>query len=265
MEQKINFIDIPDMHVILDTIKEKCPHKGIVKYSDEYVLENIFYVLKHVSTWRSLQLLHTNEKKNHYSTILKRFHKWVKNDVFVESKILKNNLFNKFDEHSELLLFIDSTSIVNRYGIDCLGIGENRKKYVSKITLVCDKEKNVYDVQMHEGNVHDLHAIEPFVETITKQIKYKSIDIAGDKAYKLNKIMLDKIKEKNVTMRVANRKNQKIKTSEETKKILKGRYIIEHKNSDIKAFDRVQTRKDKYARNYLSFVYLALCIKFVYS
>ena len=64
-----------------------------------------------------------------------------------------------------------------------IGIGENRKKFVTKFTIACDRNKNVYDVQVNSGNVHDVHTVMPFIDNMTENAKFKSIDVVADKGF----------------------------------------------------------------------------------
>ena len=54
------------------------------------------------------------------------------------------------------------------------------------------------------------------------------------------------------------KKNQKTKNSKKEKELLSKRRKVEHFFINLKKNDRVNVRKDKKIRNYMSFVYIAL-------
>ena len=56
-------------------IKELSPNKRVPKYAVDYYLENMIYVLKDVTTWKSLKILDKGNKNKpfHYKTISDKF------------------------------------------------------------------------------------------------------------------------------------------------------------------------------------------------
>lgn len=59
-----------------------------------------------------------------------------------------------------------------------------------------------------------------------------------------------------------NRKNQKQKTSNKNKKLLKNRYVIENVFAKIKTFYRLVVRLDKLECTFRGFLFLASILKF---
>ena len=61
------------------------------KYSDEYYLQMIMYLLNDINHWSFLQNLkvYQSKFKNHYKTIYNKFRKWTELNVF-------KNAFEKF-------------------------------------------------------------------------------------------------------------------------------------------------------------------------
>lgn len=47
-----------------------------------------------------------------------------------------------------ITLFIDSSNIYNKKGIESIGYGANSKKRGSKISVICDKNENVYSLTL---------------------------------------------------------------------------------------------------------------------
>jgi len=265
-ENSMEFMSIELKDLILETIKEVVPKsQRPYTFSDEYILENVCDLLKNLTKWRAIQRTQKNEKVNHYSTIFKRYRKWVDYDVFkiAYNKLLNKYIFPEINTKKTLELFIDGTLVNNKHGIDFIGHGENAKKNNTKITVICDfNKKNVYSVDFFKGNTSDVNTVEPLVESLIDKINTRKINLVGDKGYILGNEKNDKLKKINVNMHVPKRKNQKGKTGAITKKHLRKRYIVEHCIQQVKTFDRIYTRKDSKLCNYKGFFYLALILKF---
>jgi hypothetical protein len=60
-------------------------------------------------------------------------------------RIYKSKQF-KFSKNLEL--FIDSTGIYNKRGIENIGYGHNPKKQVSRLSLICDINKNIHSITL---------------------------------------------------------------------------------------------------------------------
>lgn len=99
---------------------------------------------------------------------------------------------------------------------------------------------------------------------LSNNVKYKKLYLVGDKDYCLNitdkKIMLNT--NNNIELVYPNKRNQKIKTSQKYKCLLKERYIVEYVFSKIKNFIRLCMRRDKLDCTYTGFLYLALIMMF---
>ena len=251
--------------IVLKIVKEQCPALRKTLYSDEYIYDNIYNMLKHFTTWRTFRVVYDKKPFNHYSTIFKRFTKWREKGVFklAYQKIFKDYVLDKIDDDEELLLYIDSMSNTNLGGIDCKGKGENKKKNQTKITVVCDSKKNVYcPVLISSASEHDANTVIPIIEELRTLLKNK-IELVGDKGFLLGQNKLHILEtEKNTKMCVPKRKNQKEKTNEIEKQKLKGRYVVENVLKESKSYNRIQNRQEKKVVNYACFLYLALSLKF---
>jgi transposase len=91
---------------------------------------------------------------------------------------------------------------------------------------------------------------------------YRRINLCGDKGYAMKKIDRDALLENKIKMVVPARKNQKKRTTNWEKKILKKRYNIEHVFQSLKRYNRISVRRDRTINSYTSFIYLALFINF---
>lgn len=125
------------------------------KYSHEYILDNLLHILKDVTCWRSLSIFLVKEgkSKNHWSTIIKRHHLFAKLQTFKKAykEILINYHSKMKNPLDSLKLYIDGSLITNIGGIDMIGRGENKKKNNTKMTVLCDDNKNVYDINLYSG------------------------------------------------------------------------------------------------------------------
>lgn len=248
--------------IILEVLNEYYPKKYNSKYSYIYYIEYIISVLRDITSWKSLGnlLKNTLNKKYHYKTIYNMFLKWSYLDIFKISynKLLLRN--NTYTSNSTVDLFIDSTSINNKYGSQDVNYGKNKKKKMSKISLIGDINKNVYSVSIFKDSVHDSKTIEHSIDKLLK-FKHKRLNIIGDKGYVSNNIKKE-LHKKNINLIYPKKKNQKEKTTKYEKKKLSKRYIIEHINQRIKNFNRISLRKDKLNKTFISNIYLALILIF---
>ena len=150
---------------------------------------------------------------------------------------------------SNLTLFIDSSNIYNKNGCTNTGYGMNPKKKESRISVICDKDKNVFSltlIKVKEKLVnqktvnqktvirntfpHDSKTIKPSIHDLIKnKLKYKKLFLVGDKGYALkkndkNKLFIDY----NIELVYPHRRNQKEKTPKKHKVLLKKRYVVEN-------------------------------------
>ena len=111
-------------------------------------------------------------------------------------------------------------------------------------------------IDVFKSNIHDASALQIQLQKISftnNSLRNKHNYIIGDSAYdssklkaEIKKCKLGKlITEKNI-------RNSKYVTTQDikTKLILKTRYIVEHLNNIYKKIPRLNTRYDKYVKNY---------------
>ena len=120
----LNPIDKKIFNFILNKINKSFPSKRKPKYSNHYYLQKIIFILRSGCSFR--EATYDSNKKNHYSTIYKKFRYWVIEGVFDDIyKELTNKYRNKFTRHHKkskiLELFIDATIIRNKNGSECIG------------------------------------------------------------------------------------------------------------------------------------------------
>jgi hypothetical protein len=168
------------------------------------------------------------------------------------------------------------------------GYGMNPKKKESRISVICDKDKNVFSltlIKVKEKTVkqktvnqkivnqktvirntfpHDSKTIKSSVlDLIKNKLKYKKLFLVGDKGYALKKNNKKKLlNDYNIELVYPHRRNQKEKTPKKHKVLLRKRYVVENVFSKLKQFNRICVRKDKLDTTYLGFCFLSLLLTF---
>lgn len=245
------------------------------KYPTEYYLYHISLVLTDLRKWSSLKEISTvnNTSKFHYKTIQDKHFEWSRQNLYEELHKILNLKYHPLPLDNYVTLFIDTTNIYNKFGQENIGYGQNPKKQESRISAICDENKNIYSISLVKSVQkssskrtfpNDTRTVEPSInKLIEHQPNYGGIHLVGDKGYQTK--LEDKIKlfnDYNVKIIYPHKKNQKEKTPEEHKVLLTKRYKIENFFADIKIYDRICTRKDKLSCTYMGFVYLAVLIKY---
>jgi poly-beta-hydroxyalkanoate depolymerase len=91
--------------------------------------------------------------------------------------------------------------------------------------------------------------------------KCKKVNLIGDKGYIRSKKDKNEIMKKyNTKVIHPNRKNQKENTTNNHKKLLKDRYVIENVFANLKRFNRICIRRDRLAVTFKGFLFLATLI-----
>ena len=234
-----------------------------VKYSDEYYLNFIFYVLNDVNNWFFISKLkdYDSKYKYHYKTIYNKFLYWSKKDVF------KNAFYNYQFKSNTNLLLIDATSINNKYGNESIVINpEYKKKKITKLSIVSNKFNFIYSIEVfdlktqnenYNTSVHDVKMINKSLEKVKINNNSNYFYLLGDKGYKTKETF--KLNNKIVKVITPDKLNTKIKNknSNYKNKKLKKRIKVENVINKIKLYERVKTRKDRNINTYISWVYIS--------
>ncbi len=131
-------IEIDKLNINIDKNRYKS------KYTNEYYLNFIFYILNDINKWSfttKLKEWHTSFKY-HYKTIYNKFLYWSKNFIF--KKAFYNYLFN----NNTNLLLIDATLINNKYGSENIVINPEYKKKVTKLSIVCNDKNFIHSIEV---------------------------------------------------------------------------------------------------------------------
>ena len=281
IDKMSKIINIEFINEFLKLINKRCPYFRKLKYSNEYYLYYILLVLVHLQKWKSLTLLHTDKKENHYKSIQQVHLKWCKLNIYedVYKLLLNKYKYTNIKQSKNLFLFIDSTDIYNKKGIENIGYGSDPKKKKTRISTICDINKNILSItfvdtkmklpklngsQIRKTLSHDSKSIEKSIDNLLIDVsKFKKIILVGDKGYarkKEDKKML--LKTRNTQIVYPKRKNQKTKTSINDKKLLKNRYIIENVFANMKMFTRICLRNDRLNITFKGFLFLSTIINF---
>lgn len=261
-----NYFNKIRFDIIIKYVNLLCPSEYNSKFSNEYFLEHIFYVLKNFVTWSSLSsaksLLSSN--KYHYKTIHKKHILWSKCDVYLHAlnELLESDNIYSLTQN----LYIDNTLIINKYGSEDVGYGGGactKKKYTSLTAVINDNYKVVSIfhnkvIKKDEINTipHDTNSLLLALDKLDDKIVNKTF-IVGDKGYIINQ---NKIKNEKVIIVTPKKKNQKVRSTPEEKGKLKKRYNIEIWFSYLKNFNRILVRRYKLIQTYMGFVYLGCII-----
>ena len=252
---------------ILNIVKKEFPSKRTRVYSSRHFLQYFKLMLNKTSSWNSLQFIDSYpiDSIYHYKYANQIFNLWASKDIFKRAyiELLKNNYFklNTILKSSSINLFIDATYIINKYGIDSIALNpEYRKKKVSKLSIICDGNKNVLSVIPIKIKTTSFHHEITYVNKSLDNLLVKmpdnvSINLIGDKGYVDEN---HKFKNKTTRLIAPKKKNQHVKNTFIEKELLEDRFKIENCNAFIKKYDRVMVRKDKLLINFMGFVFLDL-------
>ena len=233
------------------------------KYSLQFILAHILFIIKYSATWRSLGI-------HIYNNIYKHYIKLNKINLFKNTyiKLLKKYLI-KTKNKTLKSLYTDTTFIINKKGID----NKARNKYMknkncNKVSIITDNKFIPIDIQIFKGNLNDSNILQQQIINIDTNINYSKYFIA-DKGYcssKIRKLLIAKnilpiipynkrnTKDKNKINKLT--KNEKIR--------YKKRIKIEHIFSNLKSNHKLENRYEKYIDNYEGLLYLYF-IKRIYK
>jgi len=130
-------------------------------------------------------------------------------------------------------------------------IGKTKGGINTKVTVICDEDLNPVELQIDEGNRSDMKIGEEISDIVPK----KSILIA-DKGYNSEKIR-EKLKKRKIRPVIPYKSNSKKRKKISSKKLYKQRNVIERFFLKLKKFRRINTRFDKLASTFQSFVIIA--------
>lgn len=239
--------------------KNKKDKRGLtVKYCDKLIISIIIDKFILGITWRQTNDIKTNNNDICYNTIYYRYKQLIKNNIIINAyeKLLKTYCI-KIDNSCA---YIDSTSIINKYGYKKYTSFNNyvmRKHRTCKLSIITSKNGIPLGVKLTNTLVHDVKLI---IDTLPKNILFNKL--CGDKGYMAKDNFKNNLKNNyNINLITPHRKYKNITKNKENtieeKALLKGRYIVEHLNNFIKQNKQIQTRYIKKDDTFLNYIYLA--------
>jgi len=131
-------------NVIIKFYKDNFEKKYKRKYTIEYYLELIFELINDINKWDAIKKLNIYKPlkkkdnkipKYHWKSIQNIYYKWCKDNIFQIA--FENYINNKTINLEEIDLYIDTSFINNKYGIEGIAMNtDNKKKKATKISIV---------------------------------------------------------------------------------------------------------------------------------
>ncbi len=130
---------------ILFVLNEKCKPQRIPKYSNEYYLYHISLILTDFQKWESLKHILVNNDKYHYKTIQDVHLLWSSLNIYNDAHelLLKNSGKLDCKKSKNFNIFIDTSDIYNKNGVENIGYTNDPKKKKTKISAICDENKTI--------------------------------------------------------------------------------------------------------------------------
>jgi hypothetical protein len=225
------------------------------KYSLQFILAHILFIIKYSVTWRTLGI-------HIYNNIYKHYIKLNKINLFKSTymELLKKYLI-RTKNNTLKSLYTDTTFIVNKKGINEKARNKYMKnKYCNKVSIITDNKFIPIDIQMFKGNLNDSNILQQQFINIDHFMNNTKYFIC-DKGYCSSKIR-NILTNKNIVpiipynKRNTKDKNKIIKLTKIQKEKYKKRIKIEHIFSHLKSNHKIQNRYEKYINNYEGLLYL---------
>lgn len=216
------------------------------KRSLRLTVEGILHRLRTGEPWRDLPI-----EFGDWNRVYKRFNDWSRNSkILAVFKALANDpdMEWKFIDGSIVKAHQHSTGA--RKGEDT-AIGKSVAGNTSKIHIVADSHGNPVDLEITEGQKHDVQMAPALIERTPK-----SEFTIGDKGYDGEYVRWVIIESGSKPV-IPRKSNSRIGNEELDKEIYKLRHRVENLFARLKHFRAVATRYDKLKRNYQSMVTMA--------
>jgi transposase len=265
------FID--RMSAVITTIeRQKCKDQHFFirpngrKVNNATVLEHVFILLQSGCPWKFLHYV-TQPKGIHYQTIYNRFSNWIKLGVLEEAWqcILKKYVHSRLSSNAKHFqhLYIDTTTIKNIGGIDCVGRNPtDRGRLGTKISAIIDDNKiSVSKPVPYPANRNDVITLEETYNNIPLTLmtdRRRVTKLAADKAYRCEPTFLRMINRRVriVTHPKKNERNPRPMRRQDHS-MYKKRVRIEHYFGISKKCRRLRNRVDWYITTYVGFWYIS--------
>ena len=224
------------------------------KYSIDFILAHIIYLLKYNFSWRTLGSVHSNIYKHYIK--LQTINTFKNTYVALLKKYLQKTKFKNLSK-----VYTDTTFIINKKGTNFMGRNKYMKnKNCNKVSIITDKKFIPIDIQILKGNVNDSKILQQQMNTIIKNKDYVKY-LFAEKGYCskitreiLNKNSIHPIIDYN-TRNTKDKTKKKYLTKNELKLYIK-RIYIEHLFGNYKYYPKLGQRYEQKIHNYEGLLYL---------
>ena len=224
------------------------------KYSLDFILGHIIYVIKFNFSWRTLGSV--------YSNIYKNYLKLQSQNIFKDTYIqLLKKYLQKTKNKTLKKVFTDTTFIINKKGINFIGRNKYMKnKNCNKLSIITDNNFIPIDIKICTGNINDSRILQSQLNSI---LEYKEHikEFFADKGYCSNQTR-KKLRENNIipiidynNRNTKNEEKKKYLTNSEIKKYNR-RIYIEHIFGNYKYYPKLCQRYERYIKNYEGLMYI---------
>lgn len=152
-------------------------------------------------------------------------------------------------------LIIDSTTVANKMGSECVSISPGSRKHKgTKIHVIATESKIPVGITFTDAKTHDSRMVLDTIKTI-KFSTYRAT-ILADKGY-VDKKLKNKLKKQNINFLAVPKKGMKKQLTPLQRQRMKNRSKIENFFSSLKQFQRVNNRMDRTISSFKSFCFIA--------
>ncbi len=258
-----------DKNIINAIIRNITSNKNISKYFDftyktqkykiECILLEIIKVIKYGIPWRLIESIP-------YTTVYSSYKRLLKFGVLRNTYIDLLNVYLKKKPNKKLKYqYTDTTCVSNKYGIKHVAYNGYKKKKCTKISFITDSYGIPINVSVHNGKKNDGKILVSHFNDmlIDKELNDKNKKyMLADGIYYVNEVKNLLLNNGYEYIISPNKKNTKFKEVEKlTVKqlgIYSKRIRIEHTNSILKSYRRLNCRYDKNLDTFYGSVWMAL-------
>jgi len=244
-------------------------NKHICKYFDftyksqthkiECILKELIKVIKYALPWRLIESIP-------YSTVYSSYKRLIKFNILKSTYIDLLRLYLKKSPNKKLKFqYTDTTCISNKYGSELVKYNGYKKKKCTKISFISDSKGIPINANISNGSKCDSKILVSHFNKmlIDKNINNKNkVYMLADSIYYVEEIKNLLFNNGYVYIIPPNRKNTKykkiVKLTKKEKKIYAKRIKIEHTNSLLKSYRRLNCRYDRNLDTFYGSLWISL-------
>jgi transposase len=247
---------------LVDDIFSICPPERSSDYPISHYLRALLFILKTSCSYRDVIEIFPGVPDGHHSTIHKKFQAWAQAGVFLSifDKLLQIYSREHLAHLDHLDIFVDSTHIRNKYGVDLISFGKkDHGKRGNTVSAVVDSNRFPVYFRVDPAHYNDATLIDPILDDLD-QSEYlpDKLNVIGDKGYikKLKK----RVNKRNINLVTPRRKNEKRRNTKKELDKIKKRPVVENVFASLKQYKRISNRYEKKSENYFSYLVLAMIL-----